>query len=103
MAFSSRYMVVPSQLTKAGAAKSKPAWRRRPCSESRAKSTGTNLTFSGTGAIRRFHSCVAGWSISNVRIWPASRDRLAKESRPAPSKTYWPIPRQMPRARLSSV
>ena len=39
----------------------------------------------GAGRTRRFHSCVAGWSTSKTRTRAARGDRLAKESRPAPS------------------
>ena len=52
---------------------------------------------------RRVAGAVAGWSTSNTRTWPASGDRYANESSPAPSRTYWPIPRSMPRARRSSA
>ncbi len=103
MALPSRYIVTPSQLTNAGRAKSNPAWPSRSRSESRPKSTGTNVALPAAARVRRFHSCVAGWSISKTRTRAARGDRLAKESRPAPSRTYWPMPRRMPSARLSSV
>ncbi len=117
MALPSRYIVTPSQLTNAGRPKSNPAWPSRSRSESRPKSTGTNVALPAAaralpaaaralpaaGRARRFHSCVAGWSISKTRTRAARGDRLAKESRPAPSRTYWPMPRRMPSARLSSV
>ena len=73
MALSSRYMVTPSQLTMVGAAKSNRVRRSASPSESRVKSTGTNVTPSGPAATRRFHSCVAGWSISKTRTWPGER------------------------------
>ena len=67
-----RYMVTPSQPTRAGAELSKPAAVRQPVSASAARSAGTNVTPSGTGtradaSARRFQSWVAGWSTSNTR------------------------------------
>ena len=60
-----RYMVTPSQLTRAGAERSKPAAARRPGSAPAARSAGTNVTPSGTvtracASARRFQSWVAG-------------------------------------------
>ena len=60
-----RYMVTPSQPTRAGAEPSKPAAARRPGSASAARSAGTNATPSGTvtracASARRFQSWVAG-------------------------------------------
>ena len=60
-----KYMVTPSQLTRAGRDGSNRASARRPASESRSKSMATKLTLSGTGipaAARwsRFHCWVPG-------------------------------------------
>jgi hypothetical protein len=60
-----RYMVTPSQLTRAGAELSKPAAARWPASAPAARSAGTNVTLSGTVtraevSALRFQSWVAG-------------------------------------------
>ena len=60
-----RYMVTPSQPTRAGAELSKPAAARRPGSAPAARSAGTKVTPSGTvtracASARRFQSWVAG-------------------------------------------
>ena len=60
-----RYIVTPSQLTRAGAELSKPAVTSRPGSASAARSAGTNVTPPGTvtracASARRFQSWVTG-------------------------------------------
>ena len=81
-----RYMVTPSQLTRAGRDGSNPARARRPDSESRSKSTATKLTVSGTvipadARCARFHRWVPGWSTSKTRTGPSGRVRGGRAGR----------------------
>lgn len=106
-AASSRYIVTPSQLNKAGAPGSKPARASPSARLTCSKSTGTKRSERGSAmpASRRracFHLCVAGKSTSKRRPG-ASGCRYALVSSPAPRTTYWRTPRPMASARMSSA